>query len=237
MNREELLQDIKSCGYWRIEIHSTEYQRKRLQSRAAMQDLVSRAMVSLRGWPYPYYRPEETTYSIKWLEGQVSWDHYREYWRLYESGQWVHYMRLRGARAKREELFRGLSPLPPQHAGYLHVRGDVLFTLTEILHFAAGLGHGGVLDPSAAISVQLHNTKDHMLVESFERFFPYQYVNPSDVPIEQQRILPVAELSAAADETALEMSLRIFEVFGWIPSDAAVRNLAEDQKKLLERRL
>lgn len=237
MSNEELLNEIKSRGYWRIEIHSTEFQDNRLPSRAAMQNLLSSAMVSLRGWPYPYFRAEETTYNGKWLEGHDNWSYHREYWRLYESGQWLHYLGLRGAWITREELFKNLSPLPEQHPGYLHVRGDVLFTLTEILRFAVGLAQGGILDPVAFISVQLHNTRDYMLFESFSRFFPHTYVNPSDRPIEQEWNLPAGELSAFADQMALDMAIKIYSVFGWIPAEAAVRTLAEDQKKLIERRL
>ena len=47
----------------------------------------------------------------------------------------------------------------------------------------------------------------------------------------------VDELSAVADQMALEMAIKIYSVFGWIPVEAAVRTLAEDQKKLIERRL
>jgi hypothetical protein len=93
MNSDDLVAEIKSLGFWRIEFHSTIYQDKRLNSRATMQDLLSRATVSLRGWPYPYYQAPETNYNGKWLEGSVNWPSYREYWRLYESGQWIHYLR------------------------------------------------------------------------------------------------------------------------------------------------
>lgn len=237
MSHEELLAEIKSRGYWRVEIHSTEYQDNRLSTRAAMQDILSSATVSLRGWPYPYFRAEETTYNGKWLEGQVNWSYFREYWRLYESGQWLHYLGLHGAWITREILFEGRSPLPPQHPGYLHVRGDVLYTLTEILRFAMGLAQGGVFDPAVFLSIQLHNTRDYMLFESFERFFPHEYVNQSDRPIEQQQSVPVGQLAAIADQIALEMAIKVFSVFGWVPGKAAVRTLAEDQKKLVERRL
>jgi len=171
------------------------------------------------------------------LDGQVNWSYFREYWRLYESGQWLHYLVLRGAWITRETLFEGRSPLPPQHPGYLHVREDIFFTLTEILHFAVWLAHGGVFDSTAFLSIQLHNTHDYMLFESFERFFPHEYVNQSNRPIEQEKSVPVGELPAIADQIALEMAVKVFSVFGWIPSDAAVRTLAEDQKKLIERRL
>ncbi len=236
MNNEELIKDIKSRGYWRVEFHATEY-RAEILKPAAMHELLSNATVSLRGWPYPYYQAHETAYNGQWLEGKVAWENYREYWRLYESGQWIHYARLRGAGAAREEVFKGLTPLPPQHAGYVHVRGDILFTLTEIFHFAVGLAQSGVLDPTAFLSVQLHNTKDYMLFESFDRFFPHEYVNQWDTPIPFEQSLPASEVSAIADKIALDMAMKVFSVFGWIPAEAAIRNLVEDQKKLIERRL
>lgn len=239
MSSEELLAKIKSRGYWRVEMHSTEYQDKRLPTRRAMQDILSSAAVSLRGWPYPYFRAEEATCNGKWLEGQVEarWGD-KEYWRLYESGQWLHYLGLSGAWIPREELFQGRSPLPTQRPGYLHVRGDILFTLTEILRFAVGMAQGGVFDPTAFLSIQLHNTHDYVLFEDFGRtwFFVHNYVNPSNMPIEQQKSVPVGQLSAVADQMALETAIKVFEVFGWVPSEAGVRMLAEDQKKFVERR-
>ena len=239
MSDQELLAEIKSRGYWRVEMHSTEYQDKRLPTRRAMQDLLSSATVSLRGWPYPHFRAEEATYNGKWLEGQVNRSYYKEYWRLHESGQWLHYLGLYGAWIPREELFMGRSPLPTQRPGYLHVRGDVLFTLTEMLRFAVGLAQSGIFDPTAFLSIQLYNTLDYMLFESFERpwFFIHEYVNPSNTPIEQQKSVSVGQLSAVADQMALETAIKVFEVFGWVPNEAAERMLAEDQKKLIERRL
>lgn len=237
MNNDELIKEIKSQGYWRVEIRSAEYQAKRLTTCAAMQAILSSATVSLRGWPYPYYEAGETAYNGQWLEGKVDWSYYREYWRLYESGQWIHYLKVPGAGVAREEIFKHLTPLPPQHAGYIHVRGDILFALTEIFHFAVGLAQSGVLDPTAFLSVQLHNTKDYMLYESSGRFFPRQYVNQWDTPIPLEQSLPASELSAVADKIALEMTIKVFSVFGWTPAEAAIRNLVEDQKKLIERRL
>ena len=237
MNNDALIEEIKSQGYWRVEIRSAEYLPKRLTTRESMQELLSSATVSLRGWPYPYYEARETSYNGQWLEGGVAWEKYREYWRFYESGQWIHYAKLYTAGVTREELFRNMSPPPPEHAGYVYVRGGILFTLTEIFRFAVGLAQGGILDPIAFLSVELHNTKDYMLVESFDRFFPFRYVNEWDTPIAYEQSLPTNELSAVADQKALEFAIKVFSVFGWVPAEAAVRNLVEDQKKLIERRL
>ena len=147
---------------------------------------------------------------------------------------------LSGAWITREKLFERRSPLPPTHAGYLHIRGDILYDFTEMLRFAVGLAQNGILDPTAFLSIQLHNTYDYMLFESFERpfFFTQKYVNPSETPIIQQKSVAVGQLSAdGADQIALEMAIKVFEVFGWVPSEAAVRMFTEDQKKLVERRL
>jgi len=239
MNNDELIEVIKSQAYWRIEIHSSEYQANRLPTRAGMEDLLSKATVSFRGWPYPYYgiRADDLAYNGKWLEGKINWDRYIEYWRLYESGQWIHYSNVRTAGIPREEIFKGRTPLPPQHAGYISVRGEVLFTLTEILHFTVGLAQCGVLEPEAFLSIELHNTRDYMLFESFERFFRDGYVNSSDTPITFEHILPSAELPALADKIALDMAIKVYSIFNWIPAEAAIRNLVEDQRKLIERRL
>lgn len=238
MSNEEILAEIKSRGYWRIEIRSTEYLENRLPSKRAMQNLLDGATVSLRGRPYPYFQGEPI-YKGKYLEGQVNSRYSKEYWHLYESGQWIHYLGLSGARVPREELFQGRSPLPPQHPGYLHIRGHVLFTLTEILRFAVGLAQGGILDPTAFLSIQLHNTHNYMLFEEFERpwFFIHEFVNPLNTPIEKQRSIPVGQLSAVADQMALELAITVFEVFTWVPSEDGVRWLVEEQKKLIDRRL
>jgi len=114
---------------------------------------------------------------------------------------------------------------------------DILYTLTEILRFVVGLAQGGIFDSSAFLSIQLHNTHDYMLYESFERFFPHEYVNQSDTPIEQQQGMPVGQLAAIADQIALDMTVKVLSAFDWVPGEAAIRTLAEDQKKLVERRL
>jgi len=139
-----------------------------------------------------------------------------------------------------QETARGIwepEVMTPEHAGYVYIRGAILFTLTEIFRFAVGLAQGGILDPMAFLSVELHNTKDYMLVESFDRFFPFRYVNEWDTPITYEKSLPANELSATADKMALDIAIKVFSVFGWIPAQAAIRNLVEDQKKLIERRL
>jgi len=97
-----------------------------------------------------------------------------------------------------------------------------------------GLAKGGALDPTAFLSVQLHNTKDYMLYESFDRFFTHRYVNQTDTPIMFEQSLPVGELSANADQMALNMATRVYSVFNWIPAEAAIRTLIEDQKSLLK---
>lgn len=53
----------------------------------------------------------------------------------------------------------------------------------------------------------------------------------------RKQSVPVGQLAAITDQIALEMAIKVFLVFGWVPGEAAVRTLAEDQKKLVERRL
>ena len=237
MNTNTLLDEIKSRGYWRIELHSVAYHPNTLPNREAMQNLLHDSSVSFRGWPYPFFLPEKSIYNGKWLEEEENFEYSKEYWRLYKSGQWLHYLSLHGAWLTHETVMPGRRPLPPQHQGYTHVRNDILYTLTEALHFAVGFATAGVFDPAAYIDLQLHNTYDYMLYESSSRFFTDRYVNQSEVPFEYKTTIPSSELIGAADKIALAVSIDVYGLFGWIPTEAAMRTLVEDQKKLVERRL
>ena len=236
MSSQELLNKIKTRAYWRVEIRPTVYDIAKLHTRRSMSDLIEQATVSLRGWPYPYHERKETNYDGRWLEGSIDWTGHKEHWRLYESGQWLHFLGMHTAWFSREELFANRAPLPPDHEGFVHVR-DTLYTVTEIMRFAVSMAERGVLDPLAHVSIQLHNSSGYVLYESFNRFFPNKYVNASERSAGLEWTLPADRLRSEADGLAVDLAVRIFSVFGWDPSEAQIRGLAEDQSKLIERRL
>ncbi|MFC2044817.1 hypothetical protein ACFLT8_06480, partial [Chloroflexota bacterium] len=84
----------------------------------------------------------------------------------------------------------------------------------------------------------LGNNLPDYLIKLFNLYVQnkHLHLSKSYLPI-LSHSLPVGELSSSVDKIALDIAIKVYSVFDWIPADAAVRNLIEDQKKLIERRL
>ena len=113
---------------------------------------------------------------------------------------------------------------------------SLTYGVTEIFEFAARLANRDILRPSAFIPIELHNMKDHELVTfSSSRFLHDGYVYTTDDPIVIEREIPQQELVSDPDNFALDFIIEIFERFSW--NNSLRQILAEDQKRLRERRL
>lgn len=243
MTNLPLLEKIKSRAYWRVEIRPTVYEATRLQDRQAMEKAISVASVSLRGRPYPAFRLNEVriAHTGTYLEGQLDENWFKEFWRFYQSAQWIHYLVAHTAWMPKAELFRNRWPQPADHAGFIHIT-DTLFTITEILRFAVGLAEQHLLDPDLYMSIQLCNTRGYALYEStfdspFSWYEPDRLVSNANDPITQEITMPAARLRSVADEKALAIASGIFAGFGLVMAPDHKRLLAAKQRELLERRL
>lgn len=235
MNTQELIDKIKSKGYWRVEIHPTIFNKLRVPTLGEAQKLVQSCIVSLRGWDYPHWNANTVRNMSDWVESWEDWQYYIEYWRFYQSGQFVHLFALHEDYMNMEEVLPTRYPPRPKRAGYLGFVSTT-YQVTEIFEFAARLANKGMLNPKASISISLHNIRDHQLATwSGSRHLPDNYVYPADTPIVIEREIPEQELVAKPDEFALDYVINIFERFQWNNPPRQV--FSEDQKKLRERRL
>jgi hypothetical protein len=235
MNTQELIDKIKSKGYWRVEIRPTKFDKLRVPTLGGVQKLVQSCIVSLRGWDYPHWNQDTVQNMEDWVESWVDWKYFIEYWRFYQSGQFTHLFALHEDYMNTEEVLPIRYPPRPKRAGYLGFISTT-YQITEIFEFAARLANKGVLGPQAFISVSLHNVKDHQLAAfDASRFLRDDFVYSADTPIVIEREIPEQELVAKPDEFALDYVINIFERFQW--SDPPRQVLGEDQKKLRERRL
>jgi len=235
MNTPELIERIKAKGYWRVEIRPTIFERLRVPALGEVQKLVQSCIVSLRGWDYPYWNQDTVQNMEDWVESWVDWKYYIEYWRFYQSGQFIHLFALHEDYMNMEEVLPTRYPPRPKRAGYLGCVSAIC-QVTEIFEFAARLVNKGMLSPKAFVSVGLHNIKDHQLATfDASRFLGDNYVYSADAPIIIEREIPEQELVAKPDEFALDYVINIFERFQW--SNPLRQVLSEDQKRLRERRL
>lgn len=235
MSTEQLLEKIRSRGYWRVNIRPTEYQERRLERLSDVRAIVKASQVSFRGWDYPFWEEKELRNESEFIECALDWPpRHFEYVRFYRTGQFLHLFSGWEEFLNHEELFRNRYPRPTPRAGYLSVIGAVYQT-TEIFEFAARLASKGLLRPKAFVSVQLHNMNDHQL-EMFDasRILFREYVRTSNNPIVFEREVTEDELISSGDQLALDLAVEIFENFNW--NDPPRQAFSEDQRKLRERR-
>lgn len=219
MEDNELVKKIQNYGHWRVLIRPTEFQEKRISTLKQCEALVELNKLSLRGWDYPHIQYNHKERHQDWVDSAVDNGSYVEYWRFYQSGQFIHY-----AATKEETILqkRGLEIV------------NTIYRLTEIVEFAARLSQNGVMGNEVLINVRLQNIAGYTLFsQEFMRLLGGEYVYKDD-KLEWQHVTTVTELIANSAEIAIDAVEFIFDRFGL---NAQRTIWAADQQRLLERRL
>lgn len=230
---DTVLQKIISRGYWKVTMHPSVFRQDCIANLLDCQKLMEDCKVVLRGWDYPHFDEPVSGQDFIWYE--TDWEQYKEYWRFYRSGQFVHYF------GCMEDWWRG-SRLDAT-LGARYGPGEVLeiimtlYRLTEIYEFASRLAQKGVFGEQMTLAVELRGMRGRRLI-ALGKPFIWEYISREDAS-QFESSFSMEELIARAPELSLNHSLRVFELFNWrdvqLPENVA--NLREDQRKLLERRL
>lgn len=238
---KELLDKIKERGYWKIIIRPTNYFEDMIESTDVAEELIKKYKVRLRGWDYPHIDSSgiqlASTNSISsfcdWPQGPMF-----EYWRFYQTGQFVHYLALReDLRIDAAKIKEFQEECGVQSERFLSVL-NTIYTITEIFEFSRRLF--GELDKAegAEIIVELHNANDRTVVfwDTFGRWLAGAYTCrfPEGV-VPARKVVDKKALLTNSNELALDVAFDIFKAFNWKNPNRDI--FREDQNKFLERRL
>lgn len=222
---EELLKNIQDAGHWRINLRPLSVLAEEL-SMAKCRDAVSESNVELRGWDYPHVLLRNDASSgcsngDGFFEAWTSWNTHVEFWRMYRSGQFLHY------RAMWEDLeeFEGMPQRP-----FLSIEGAI-FLFTEIAEFASRLANRLGLTDGLSLSVEARHTKGRRLWVGPGRMSFFEPKTTTAEQIEIRTTVP-ADGSRSAQQVSMEMCKVFFDRFGWNPSDDQIQR---DQTRLYKR--
>lgn len=238
----EIISKIKQFGYWRVIIRPTKYNDNLIPSLGECKKIIADSQVSLRGWNYPHIdlsginaSSNNSVHSMcDWPSGPMY-----EYWRLYQTGQFIHYFAMREDLRITEEKKKEfqLECGPTKVDKFLSIL-STLYSVTEIFEFAARLFSTiGEVD-FVEVIIELHGTNRRMLVfwGNFMRFTNRAYINEFlDGIIKIDKTISKNELINRSSDIALDVAIEIFKKFNWDGVNKQI--FVEDQKKLLERRL
>jgi len=231
----ELLEKIKSRGYWRINLQPL-VKAEKLPSIDRCQEIVEQNAVKLRGWEYPAIlqgAPDvQRTRTQTYFELANDWQNHIEFWRMYRSGQFLHYLALREDWISADEL-ASMGEQQMQPMTRLSVVGTI-YSVTEIHEFAARLARAGLYNEGVVVSIGLHHTKDRVLwLEdrarvgfSYERKTGAEELTWSQSHTKEQLVEDPPRLSRVVLK-------ELFDAFGWQVADEL---LGRDQERLLTQR-
>lgn len=226
------LDKIRSRGHWRVNIYPSEFQQGRVSSLADLERIFRDCHVELRGWDYPHDPKEGVNRGADYIQGMVSWAHYYELWRLYQSGQFMHYFGMREDWYE-EGRVAGIELKP----GTVLSVTSTLYTITEFFLFAARLTERVPLGPDVTVSYKLIGIAGRQLQTldpGRARLLEWRKASTDINEYGNDVTVAAAELIARAKDLAIDQAIQVYERFHWDPARDAV---AEDQRRFLERRL
>lgn len=232
---QEFIKKIKSRGYWRINFQPL-VDKEKLEVLSNCKEIVEKNKVELRGWDYPHF-PRRTGADTNlipgenYYEGWVDWWNHKEFWRMYKSGQFLHYLALREDWFEDSEWDQQLSQkIKPMTV--LGILGSVVYQVTEIFEFLSRLTSNGLYDEGVRVSVSLNNIKGRGLWIDDPRRMPLFYeLETGAEKLTFEKEYTKDQILSTPKELAFEIIMKIFDSFGW--ENIPVEVIKNDQVNFL----
>lgn len=223
----ELLEKMRSRGYWKVIIRPTTFVENRIENPADLYRILdkSAARIGRRWFGFPHIQWEsETSRGKDWIGQEFRWGRYLELWRFYQSGQFVSYRGLYGDWADHAAAL----PVPAEAdlRGYLEAK-DALLQLTEVFQLAASLTFTAAAADCVHIAASLHNLEGRRLI-FYRGAAPPRPISAVPSAVNEfvyRREFPKITLAAQAQELALQAAGELFRCFDWHPPASLLQDI------------
>jgi hypothetical protein len=233
---------MKGLPFWRIVFRPEEYVPDLIPSLTECLKLIEKTRVQLRGWDFPHLpsKDNERLHGSNWIGAEVAFLGSVESWRLFQSGQFVHFAAVRETTetAWREKL---------QQAAMSHLHGrqevdwdavpgyislvNLVYIVSEAFEFAARVCQAGVYRGSIDILIELNGIKGFVLTPEWGRGWS-GFRRATEDHLGKNWRVQSNDLIAGSADHSLKAIAWLCECFGWMsPNLEAIR---KDQEKLLK---
>lgn len=240
----ELPVPVLQYPHWRVNFRPGVYEEYLIPSLAKCFEIIERNKLSLRGWDYPHLsrRDTERGQGNNWVASWSNFMGHHEYWRFYQSGQFIHLFSVR--EVTETEWRTKLESDMKSHLSYMRdidwerIPGflsivNFVYNVTEIYEFATRLCQSQVYSGTVNIKVELKGIKGFVLSAPWERAW-HSYYAASENVLATSNNIETDALVAASREAALRSIVWFFERFGWLSPPKNV--IAHDQENLIKGR-
>ena len=234
IDEKQLSDLIISRGYWEIEITPHQYKSDRIQPNEILH-LVEKSQVHKWGRYYPRIAHKndwtgETFNGNNYSESLVDdGSQHKEIWRMYQSGQFIHYLALR-----EDWGYTNTSAGVTENSRKLQEIILTLYTVTEVFLFVSRLASNNLFEDSANIKIKLHDAYDRVLFFSnLERELHDNYICNIREPITIESNISVNDILSNSPGLAMDAVIKIFRLFNW-KSNQIAEILRSDQDRILK---
>ena len=225
--------------FWRINIRPEKYIQESVPTLDDCFRIIQKNRVRLRGWDYPHLSSKETEKEcgINWIASWSNFLGHCEYWRFYQSKQFIHFFGIR--ESIDEEWDKKLEAQTRMHLGFNknidwdNIPGFIsiinfIYCVTEIVEFATRLCQAGIYKGFVDINIQLNSIKGFVLTTSNERAWHSYYAANQDI-LGKTWSTNSKALISDSPKCASEIVIWFFERFGWLnPSVEIIRKDIDD---------
>ena len=243
MNKKnDLPVPVLKAPYWRVNFRPKLYNDELIPSLGKCYEIIEKTKLSLRGWDYPHLSKRETQrgQGAKWVASWSDFMGHNEYWRLYQSGQFLHLFSVREA-AEPEWRKKIESEMRSQLSYMDNVEWDKIpgfisiinfnYQITEIYEFAARLCEAQIYTGKVNIVIELKGIKEFVLAAPWDRAWHSYYAASEDI-LTLSKDYESDILIATSRDVSLKTIVWFFERFGWLsPSLDVIRH---DQENFLK---
>jgi hypothetical protein len=238
---EKLPVPVLEHPHWRVNFRPSVYIPNRLETLTDCIDVLQKTRVRLRGWDFPHVpsRENQLIFGDSWVAGWSDFMSHLEYWRFYQSSQFLYLGSVREVTEKEwaAKLRKAMRWHADDHVDIENVPGflsltECIYNVTEYFEFAARLTQAQIYVDPVTITISVKGIAGFMLATDENRGWSSDFVAHQDELHFAKSFAP-ADLISSAAEQALACTVWLFERFGWLkPNMDAIRN---DQQKLLTR--
>lgn len=214
---------VLSGPHWRVNIRPDTY-REVVPSVSECLAIIETTKVRLRGWDYPHLSSRSTQQQIDndWVASWAEFSGHTEYWRFYQSGQFLHLFSVREAfeaEWKADLLARARHVVWDPAVDWGTVKGalsveNFIYTVTEIFEFATRLSQRGLYSGSLSIDIAISGIQGFILMAGKGRSWHGFYVAQTD-SLRKEWLLDTRDLVATSAQLSLRACDWFFQRFGW----------------------
>lgn len=242
MTEAQLPVPVQDHPHWRVNLRPAIYTPELIPSLAGCYATIEKTRLRLGGWEFPYLSPHrnQRQQGTNWIASWIDFAGHMEYWRFYQSGQFLHLSAVRECidsrwgKELKDAMRRNLSHLTTfdwsKVNGYVDIQ-NLNCTISEIFEFAARLSQHGIYEGTVTIEVELRKSRGLLLAAGPGRLWNIDCIAKEE-NLGRAWEVGSDDLVASGAGHALEATRWFLERFGWIPPN--MDPLKKDQERFLK---